>query len=585
VLLVSWAAGCGSQAGAGAGGPESDASVEAMGAADASDGQAPNADAEAGLSPDAAPCGGSNEACCADFVCGAGLSCDGKVCVAAVAPFACPASAHGAVFVEETPPPATLAPWAHAYASVTYANCGTAPWSATAGPPTGTKLGPSAPRDLDIWIPGRIPLPADVPPGHQVTVAFAVHAPPLTGPHAYAVELVQDGVAWLGQASPAHMLTVQPNASSPIMLCTGHTADPTGAADSTAAVQACIDATPSGGTLALPAGIFRVASVVSMNQPLTLTTAGASGVAASCLTYDAPPCAVLRADPAVLPSAANTRGFVRLGPLGGATVTKVTLDHVVIDGNRQERLGSAAAAACASGKNGDGINVGANCASCTITGSVSARAVCGSGMEWEGDGITVKGSVFWGNGDHTTQNMWSDGLTIHKSDGGVVSGCRFVDNSDVAFISGGGVNAQYDGNSVAQLSQMSFAGIMLDNFDSAALGNHVGAKVTNNVIECPAGCHFGIELGPHPWYASPNIQGGSASGNTVVGAYIEINAQGTGTAMQPTVIGTNTLGPTPASAPFVCGTVGGLSPLNVSPESVVTLQGVVATGAISVPCP
>jgi hypothetical protein len=583
-LVVAWAA-CGSQAAGDDGGSMSDASAEAMGASDGAPSDGPGADVDAQRAPDAAPCGGSGQACCADYACGAGLSCDGKKCVAAVAPFACPSTEHGAVFVTETAPAATMAPWARSYASVTYANCGAASWSATAGPPTGTKLGPSAPRDLDLWIPGRIALPADVPPGSRVTTAFAVHAPPLTGPHAYAVELVQDGVAWLGKASPTHTLTVQTQASAAVTVCAGHVADPSGVTDATAALQACIDATPSGGTLALPPGIFRVQNVVSMNQPLTLTTAGASGAVASCLTYDAPPCAVLRADPTVLPSAANTRGFVRLGPNGGAPVSKITLDHVVIDGNRAERFGSAAASACASGQNGDGINVGANCASCSIVGSVSARAVCGSGMEWDGDGIQVQNSVFWGNGDHGTQNMWSDGLTIHKSDGGVVNGCRFVDNSDVDLISGGGVNAQYTANAVSQLSQTSFAGIMLDNFDSAALGDHAGAKVTGNVVECPAGCHFGIELGPHPWYASPNIQGGTVSGNTVLGAYIEINAQGAGTAKQPTVIGANTLGPTPASGQFICGTVSGLSPLNVSAESVVTLQGVAATGAISVPCP
>jgi hypothetical protein len=181
--------------------------------------------------------------------------------------------------------------------------------------------------------------------------------------------------------------------------------------------------------------------------------------------------------------------------------------------------------------------------------------------------------------------MWSDGLTIHASDGAVVDGSRFIDNSDVGFISGGGVNAQYTNNYAGQVSQTAFAAVMLDNFNSAALGDHTGATLSGNTIECPAGCHFGIELGPHPWYASPNIKGGTVTGNSVHGANIEINAQGTGVAGNPTVIFNNDLGPVPASAAFQCHSVSGLTPLNVSAESVVDLKGGTATGTISVPCP
>jgi len=410
-----------------------------------------------------------------------------------------------------------------------------------------------------------------------------MHAPPLTGPHAYAMELVREGVAWLGQPSPMHTIDVEAAPSAPVAICNGTMADPTGATDAHAAIQSCIDATPNAGTLALPAGIFRLSAVITISKPMTLTTMGAAN-APNCLDFAAAPCAVLRADDVVSPGAAQTRGFVRLGTLS-TQVSSVTLDHVVVDGNRAARLASNAAKQCAQGNNGDGISVGANCASCTISHAASARAVCGSGMEWDGDNITVKDSVFFGNGDHNTTNMWSDGLTIHKSISGVVDGCAFIDNSDVGFISGGGTNAKYTNNIAYQLSQTSFAAMMLDNFNSGALGDHTGAIMSGNSVACPAGYHFGIELGPHPWYPSPNIKGATVQNNTVTGAYIEINAQGTGTQAAPTVITNNNLGATPASGKFICGTVSGLSPLNVSSESVVDLKGGKATGAISVPCP
>ncbi|HEY8080386.1 MAG TPA: glycosyl hydrolase family 28-related protein, partial [Labilithrix sp.] len=502
-----------------------------------------------------------------------------------VVSYACPSSSDEVVFVSENAPPATLTPWQHFDASVTFANCGSETWSPK--PASGTRaspvrLGPSTPHDSRMWTRSRLELPADVPPGNAVTIAIPVHAPPLTGSHPYAYELVREGVAWLGHASPMHAIDVEAAMLSPIAICPSAGSDPSGRADTTAQIQACIDATPSGGTLALPAGIYRVSGVLTIDKPMTLTTAGATGP--SCLDWASAPCAVLRADASTVPSASGTRGFLRLGTLATAT-SNVTLDHVVVDGNRVERLAGTAATNCAAGQNGDGINVGSNCASCALKAFVSTRAVCGSGFEHDGDGLVIDDSDFFGNGDHGTQNMWSDGLTIHKSDASHVTSSRFVDNSDVGFISGGGVNAVYTGNTAQQLVQSSFAAMMLDNFDNAALGDFTGATLDGNTVYCGAACHFGIELGPHPWYASPNIKGASVTNNSVIGANIEINAQGAGVAGSPVVISGNTLGATPASAAFQCGNVSGLSPLNVSAESVVDLKGGAATGSISVPCP
>lgn len=183
-------------------------------------------------------------------------------------------------------------------------------------------------------------------------------------------------------------------------------------------------------------GARRVSGVVTIDKPLTLTTAGASGNPASCLEYGAPRCAVLRADSNTTPSASGTRGFVRMGTLATPS-SAITPDHVLVDGHRDARLASASAAQCAQGNKGDGINIGANCAGCTVVGSASARALCGSGLEWDKNLATITNSVFFGNGDHATQNMWSDGLTIHKSDGATVDHCRFVDDSDVGFHFGG----------------------------------------------------------------------------------------------------------------------------------------------------
>lgn len=260
-------------------------------------------------------------------------------------PFSCPANAPEAVFVSEVAPPATMTPRQHVNVSVTYANCGTQTWSATKAPPDGIKLGPSGPHDLATWSLGRIALPADVPPSYAIEIPIELHAPPLTGTHAYSFELVRDGVAWLGQPSPTHTIDVEAAPASAVAICTGQSADPSGQTDARAALQACIAATPSGGTLALPPGIYRLSGVLTIDHPMTLTTSGTTG-AAGCLDWATVPCAVFRADASAAPN--GQRGFFRLGTLA-TQVSQVTLDHVVVDGDRAARLGSAMATACAQG--------------------------------------------------------------------------------------------------------------------------------------------------------------------------------------------------------------------------------------------
>ncbi len=53
----------------------------------------------------------------------------------------------------------------------------------------------------------------------------------------------------------------------------------------------------------------------------------------------------------------------------------------------------------------------------------------------------VVNSAFLNNGDHFTQNMWSDGLTINSGPAAQVTGNFFVDNSDINLILGSGANA------------------------------------------------------------------------------------------------------------------------------------------------
>ncbi len=517
-------------------------------------------------------CGTLGLVCCRSATCTAsGLVCLNSTCQQAVQPFDC-AGATGAVFVSEEAPPASMEPSQPLSTSVTFANCTAELWVATAaGAPDGFKLGFDAPRDSATWGPGRIALPGSVAPGHTVTVHISGRATPLTGPAPYRWAIVHEGLAWLTASSPLHTVDVQAGPKT-VALCPGVTADASGAAPASAAIQTCIDATAAGGTFWLPAGVYRITSALQFTKPITVRTTGTEAAPENCLELPAPGCAILRADD----NLNVPRGFIRFG-----ATTNVTLDHLVLDGNRGARLSSAVAATCASGTNGPGFNAATGgCIGCSFTNSVSARALCGTGWEWRGDQATITNCVFRENGAHGVANMWSDGLTISQSDSAVITGNRFVDNSDVDLITGGGTNSVISNNTIAHVTQAAFAGLMLDNFNGGTSGDFTGAQIESNTVTCGAQqCDFAIELGPHAWYLSPNTIGGTLRGNVAVGAKININVEGGGTDEAPLVLIDNVIGAAPAKAAFNCG-MHDTTAFNVSPDSRVQVTGSMPTGSV-----
>jgi len=346
-----------------------------------------------------------------------------------------------------------------------------------------------------------------------------------------------------------------------VELCAGVTADAAGGQPASDAIQACLDATGTSGELALPPGVYRVTSMLRVGRGITLRTAGVASDAPACGVLGAPACATLRADANLL----VTRGFVRLED------RDVVVDHLVLDGNRQARLGSQAAQLCASGTNGPGFNaIAAGCVHCTFRMSATINALCGTGLEWNGPAAFIGGNLVRDNGDHTSSNMWSDGITITVTENAQVIANYFSDNSDVDLILGSNRGGTVAHNIVVHGRQDSFAGLMLDNFNGTAPGDFTGAEVTSNSITCNGRCDYGIQLGPHPWYPSANIVGGTVAGNTVAGARMGIDVDGAGTAGAPIIVTGNQVDATPSSATFLCG-VRPSSRFNVAQDSIVDL--------------
>jgi hypothetical protein len=124
---------------------------------------------------------------------------------------------NAAAFVSQSIPTMMVAGQTYTV-SVTYMNAGTATWT-NAG---NYHLGSQDPQDNTTWtMPdggGRVLLPTgtSVAPGKSVTFTFAVIAPVKTGSTLMQFRIVQDGVAWFGDQSPAIPVTVLSAASEAI---------------------------------------------------------------------------------------------------------------------------------------------------------------------------------------------------------------------------------------------------------------------------------------------------------------------------------------------------------------------------------
>jgi hypothetical protein len=99
-------------------------------------------------------------------------------------------------------------------------------------------------------------------------------------------------------------------------------------------IQGCIDLASDWDTVILPVGVYSLRSGLTLSRPVTLTTDPAQR-RPPCDLADGASCAILRAAPDFYSSS----GLVHIS----AGASGVWIDHVVIDGNRGERLQSVSA--------------------------------------------------------------------------------------------------------------------------------------------------------------------------------------------------------------------------------------------------
>ena len=343
-----------------------------------------------------------------------------------------------------------------------------------------------------------------------------------------------------GDAAPATASSAPSGAAaavrtaSLVQICPGQSADPTGEASASAAIQACVDQIGANGTLELPPGSYLMSSQLRFRFPFTLRTRGLAGSTATC-TQGAD-CATLKASPLL----AEKFGILFVGGEGVA-VERFVMDHVTLDGNRAARLIGVARDRCVAGDNRYGFNASIeSCTSCSVTYSASVNAVCGTGLAWSGSKATIERNVFANNGDNDTPYLWSDGLSVVLADDSSIQENRFIDNSDVGLISFGSARTRILNNVVTQDKIKAFAGFMLDSLQT---GDFSDSTISGNTVSCaPGKCFFAVNIGPSPWYPKNKpVFGGRFEGNTISGGTIGLNISGTKASPQLMYVGGNML--------------------------------------------
>lgn len=332
-------------------------------------------------------------------------------------------------------------------------------------------------------------------------------------------------------------------------------------------LQRCIDQTPVNGALVIPLGTYKLQKQLRITKPMRME--GSPQNASVFCKIGETRCPTFIAGAYLY----DAGGMIHV------ETANFAIYQMILDGNRHGRVPTQVGVDCRN-RNGNwtagmvATFVGQNL---KVHRSAFINAVCGTGLQVPyGPGLDVWGSYFVNNGDHgSLDGMVADGLTVGWGQGIVIRNTTFMDNSDINLILGhaphGRIYDNYFGNRV----QAAWASFMLDNFRSSTDGNFEDLWFYRNTIDCTANlCDIGVQLGPQPWYPSPNIFGGTITGNLITGAKIQINIAGAGINGSPVSVYNNNLyGTPPAGSFFKCG-IQRTSPMNIVPTfSVVNRNG------------
>ncbi len=300
-------------------------------------------------------------------------------------------------------------------------------------------------------------------------------------------------------------------------------------ADASAEIQKCIDKAPANAIVELPAGKYYLESQVRIDKkPITLRTEGKNETMPKC-ALENHDCAELIAAKEVYFDKTYTDYQGLLQVISSGTV----IDHIIISGNKNDRINSSIGLACqfkpSPYNRGHGHNVIMYCNNCKFTNSVVKDAICAGGLlvgitHYDGSvprkNVKVLNNTIAFNGFHNIYPMWADGLIVHDCQNCTITNNEIIDNTDVDFIFGGCPNCIVQNNRITHsesFSGGSFYAMVIQAWPSTS-GNYTGAVFSNNLIDCgpKKRCGFGLHIGSDLSYTQlTQAYGGSVHDNVI----------------------------------------------------------------------
>jgi len=196
-------------------------------------------------------------------------------------------------------------------------------------------------------------------------------------------------------------------------------------------------------------------------------------------------CAELIAEPNTTTDAGQ--GLLKISGSGAA------IENLVLNGNREARLSSEAAANCRKEKNDYGYNASVVSSSVLVRRVVSKNALCGTGLFVQGDDLQILENTILNNGVHNERGLWADGMTVADASNSKFIQNTFINNTDVDFIFGGCQNCLIQKNRIQHTDgfvNSSFAAMMLHAWlNGATSGNYTDSDISENTIDCGAKRH------------------------------------------------------------------------------------------------
>lgn len=313
----------------------------------------------------------------------------------------------------------------------------------------------------------------------------------------------------LGILAPGLLMSA-PADAAPLVECSAITPLDGTTIDVTPSLEACVRETDAGGVLELPPGKYTVQNTWRIGKNITVRTHGKTEGMPPCHYVDAPDCAelVLRANDCVML----------------ALDAPVTMHHVVVNGNKYERLGSLIHSTAHRTTIRGGLEMTSGS---RLLGSVVKYVACRASLlvaRGATDVVIARNSIAF-NGFHHAN--WADGVTVNNADNATVTDNVLIDNTDIQMIFGGCRGCTIRNNEfrhTPSFSGGSFAALMLTAMVIEG-GSFEGTDVSNNRIDCGPSrrCGFGIYYGNEAWNTLETLDRGQRQGWRLGGGVIHHN--------------------------------------------------------------